>query len=223
MRQAIEHRWDVEPSEAFAIQQQLRGRIVSKDDFGAIRWVGGVDIGFEDDGATTRAAAVVLGFPDLQLHEHVMVRRPTSYPYIPGLLSFREVPAALEALAALGTRPDLLLCDGQGLAHPRRFGLACHLGLLSDIPAVGAAKTHLFGTYDPVGEERGSWQPMRDRNEVIGAALRTRRGTKPLFVSIGHRIGLASAIDLVLACTPKYRLPETTRWAHRYASNTDRT
>jgi deoxyribonuclease V len=222
MRQTTEHRWDVEPSEAFAIQQQLRGRIVSEDDFGTIRWAGGVDIGFEDDGAITRAAAVVLGFPDLQLHEHVIVRRPTSYPYIPGLLSFREVPAALEALAALGTRPDLLLCDGQGLAHPRRFGLACHLGLLSDIPAIGVAKTHLFGAYDPVGEERGSWQPMRDRNEVIGAVLRTRRGTKPLFVSIGHRVSLASGIELVLACRPKYRLPETTRWAHRYASNTDR-
>jgi deoxyribonuclease V len=222
MRQAIEHRWDVEPDEAFAIQQQLRGRIVSEDDFGTIRWVGGVDIGFEDDGATTRAAAVILGFPDLQLHEHVIVRRPTSYPYIPGLLSFREVPAALEALAALGTRPDLMLCDGQGYAHPRRFGLACHLGLLSDVPAIGVAKTHLFGAYDPVGEERGSWQPMRDRNEVIGAVLRTRRGTKPLFVSIGHRVSLATAIDLVLACAPKYRLPETTRWAHRYASNTDR-
>jgi deoxyribonuclease V len=222
MRQTIEHPWDVEPREAFAIQQQLRGRIVSEDDFGTIRRVCGVDIGFEDDGATTRAAAVVLGFPHLGVHEHVIVRRPTSYPYIPGLLSFREVPAALEALAALGTRPDMLLCDGQGLAHPRRFGLACHLGLLSDIPAIGVAKTHLFGTYDPVGEERGAFEPLRDRNEVIGAVLRTRSGTKPLFVSIGHRVSLPSAIELVLACTPKYRLPETTRWAHRYASNTDR-
>jgi deoxyribonuclease V len=214
----IAHPWDVEPREAFAIQERLRERVVMEDDWDRLRWVGGVDIGFEDDGATTRAAAVVLSFPDLVLHEHAVMRRPTSYPYIPGLLSFREVPAALDALAALRTRPDMLLCDGQGYAHPRRFGLACHLGLLSGIPAIGVAKTHFIGTYDPVPDERGAWQPLHDRDEVIGAVLRTRPKTKPLFVSVGHRVSLASAISLVLQCAPKYRLPETTRWAHRWAS-----
>ena len=219
MRQSpLHHRWDVTPTEAIAIQKSLSKRVIARDDFGALRWVGGVDIGFEDDGATTRAAAVVLSYPDLALHEHVVVRRPTSFPYVPGLLSFREVPAALDALAALTTRPDVLLCDGQGIAHPRRFGVACHLGLLGDIPAVGVAKSLLIGTFHDVGEERGAWQPLIDRGEIIGAVVRTRPRTKPIYVSVGHRISLPTAIDLVMACTTKYRLPETTRWAHHYAS-----
>ena len=217
-RTNVTHRWDVTPEEAFVIQTSLSERVVQRDDFGKIQWIGGVDIGFEDDGATTRAAAVVLSYPDLVLHEHVVVRRPTSYPYVPGLLSFREVPAALDAIAALATKPQMLLCDGQGLAHPRRFGLACHLGLLGNLPTIGVAKTHFIGSFHPVGEERGAWQPLVDQSEIIGAVLRTRPRTKPLYVSVGHRVSLPTAIDIVLRCAPKYRLPETTRWAHHYAS-----
>ncbi|MCI0577396.1 MAG: deoxyribonuclease V, partial [Chloroflexi bacterium] len=145
-------------------------------------------------------------------------RRPTTFPYIPGLLSFRETPAVLEALAQLTIRPDLLLCDGQGLAHPRRLGIACHLGLLSDIPSIGVAKSLLVGRHEPLADERGRWQPLRDRGEVVGAVLRTRAGVAPIYVSIGHRISLETALKYVMRCTPKYRLPETTRQAHRLAS-----
>lgn len=213
-----DHPWDVSPAEAMAIQERLRGEVVVKDDFGPVRHVAGIDIGFFEKNTITRAAAVVLSFPELQLQEQAVVQRPTILPYVPGLLSFREAPAALEALSQLAIQPDLLLCDGQGLAHPRRFGLACHIGLLSDIPAIGAAKTRLVGRHDPVPPTRGSWQPLWDGDEQIGAVLRTRDRIKPLYVSVGHRISLAPAVEYVLACAPKYRLPETTRQAHRLAS-----
>ena len=215
---ASRHSWDVTPREAIAIQEQLRAEIVAEDDFGAIEYVAGVDVGFEANGTITRAAVAVLRFPDLTLHEHAIARRDTTFPYVPGLLAFREVPAVLEALARLATPPDLLLCDGHGYAHPRRFGLACHLGVVSGIPAIGVGKTHFVGKYEPVPNERGAWQPIHDRGEVIGAVLRTKANVQPIYVSIGHRISLASAIDYVLRCTPTYRLPETTRWAHRLAS-----
>jgi deoxyribonuclease V len=133
-------------------------------------------------------------------------------------LSFREAPAALEALQSLRRLPDLLLCDGQGLAHPRRFGLACHIGVLSQTPSIGVAKTLLTGVHEPVASERGSWQPLLDDGEVVGAAVRTAAAVKPIFVSVGHRVSLTTAIEYVLRCTRRYRLPETTRWAHRIAS-----
>jgi deoxyribonuclease V len=215
---SYEHPWDVSPREAAAIQERLRSAIVTDDDFGPVRYVSGIDIGFLEGTTITRAAVVVLSFPELQLVEQAIVQRPTEFPYVPGLLSFREAPVALEALTQLAIRPDLLLCDGQGLAHPRRFGLACHIGLLSDIPAIGAAKTRLIGEFDPVPESRGSWRPLWHQGEQVGAVLRTRDRVKPLYVSAGHRISLASAVAYVLACAPKYRLPETTRQAHRLAS-----
>lgn len=212
------HAWDVSPQEAIAIQKALRDQVIQEDRLDGLATVGGVDIGFEDGGRVTRAAVVVLSFPELALLESAVARRPTAFPYVPGLLSFREVPAALDALAALKRHPDVLLADGQGQAHPRRFGLACHLGLLSDRPAIGAAKSRLIGRHDPVHEARGAWQPLVDRDEIVGAAVRTRTGVRPLYVSIGHRVSLATAIEIVLACTPRYRLPETTRLAHRLAS-----
>ncbi|HEY1015816.1 MAG TPA: deoxyribonuclease V [Herpetosiphonaceae bacterium] len=212
------HSWDVSLKEAMAIQNRLRPRIVATDDFGELRYVAGVDVGFEDDYSVTRAAVVVLKFPELTLHEHAISRRPTSFEYVPGFLSFREIPAVLEALAKLETYPDLLLCDGQGMIHPRRMGIACHLGLLTDTPAIGVGKTHFIGSFDPVPDERGAWSPLTDDGEVIGAVVRTRAGTKPLYVSVGHRVSLETAIDLVLKCAPKYRLPETTRQAHNLAS-----
>jgi deoxyribonuclease V len=216
---SLQHRWDVTPDEAVAIQNRLRDYVVTHDDFGPVRLVAGIDIGFEDDGATTRAAVVVLQFPSLEPHASALVRRPTRFPYIPGLLSFREVPAALDALAQLDTPPDLLLCDGQGTMHPRRLGLACHLGLLSGIPAIGVAKSPLIGTYDPPPAERGAWVPAYDGGELIGAVLRTRVNVRPVYVSPGHRISLRSAIDYTMRCTPRYRLPETTRRAHKLASH----
>jgi len=165
-----------------------------------------------------RAAVVVLDFPGLTLREQAIARLPTRFPYVPGFLSFREAPAVLAAMKKLHTRPDLILCDGQGLAHPRRFGLACHLGLLLDISSIGVAKSRLTGTHGDVPEQKGGWVALEDKGEVVGAVLRTRTGVKPVYVSIGHRISLATAIDYVLRCTTCYRLPETTRHAHRLAS-----
>jgi len=213
------HPWPRTVAEARAIQESLRGRVITHDRLGPVRTVAGVDVGFENDGEITRAAVVVLDFPGLVLQEQAIAREPTRFPYVPGYLSFREVPAVLAAMDKLQRRPDLLLCDGQGLAHPRRFGIACHLGLLLDIPSIGVAKSRLIGTHGEIPDAKGAWRPLLDTTEVIGAVLRTRVNVKPVFVSIGHRLRLETAIDYVLRCTTRYRLPETTRLAHRLASN----
>lgn len=214
------HPWHVSPALARVIQDELAADVECTDRFGPVRHVGGVDIGFEAGGRITRAAVVILSFPELALVEHVIVREPTRFPYVPGLLSFREIPALLQALDRVRTLPDVILCDAQGRAHPRRFGVACHLGVLTDLPTVGVAKQRLVGRFETPAPQRGAWSPLLDRGETIGAALRTRDSTQPVFVSVGHRVSLSSAIDLVLACTPQYRLPETTRQAHRFASTT---
>ena len=205
-------------AEARAIQEDLRDQVIRRDALGTVRTVAGVDVGFEDQGRLTRAAVAVLSYPQLDLLEASIAKRPTAFPYVPGLLSFRELPAVLDALGQLKAQPDLLLCDGQGIAHPRRFGLACHLGVLTDLPSIGVAKSRLIGTFEPVGLEKGSYRWLRDGEEIIGAVLRTRRAVQPLFISPGHRISLSTALRYVLNCTTKYRLPETTRHAHRLAS-----
>jgi len=277
--------WPTGIAEARAIQESLRGKVVARDRLGKIGTVAGIDVGFEKHGTVTRAAVVVLDFPGLTPVEQAIARQPTRFPYVPGYLSFREAPAVLAAMKKLRTRPDLLLCDGQGLAHPRRFGLACHLGLLLDIPSIGVAKSRLIGVHAEVPDMKGAWAPLLDHPsspsdrdedshllplslrerakgegdhlspssplpkgekapsprplsrerergvlydrsrgarrahpEIIGAVLRTRAGVKPVYVSVGHRISLATAIDYVLRCTTRYRLPETTRYAHRLAS-----
>ncbi|MFQ5660023.1 MAG: deoxyribonuclease V [Gammaproteobacteria bacterium] len=213
------HRWDVSAQQAIAIQKQLRSHLICADQLGSVHYVAGVDVGFEERGRVTRAAVALLEYPSLALHESALARKPTAFPYIPGLLSFRELPASLAALEQLQQLPDLLLCDGQGYAHPRRFGLACHLGVLTDIPAIGVGKTRLIGTHEVVADVRGAWQPLHDKDEVIGAVVRTRRGVKPIYISVGHRISLGTAIHYVMACTRRYKLPETTRMAHKYASH----
>lgn len=212
------HPWDVTPAQAWAIQEQLRERLIRRDDFAQIETVAGLDIGFEDGGKITRAAVVRLCLPRLELLEQALARCPTSFPYIPGLLSFREIPAALESLDKLWGKPDLLLCDGQGYAHPRRFGLACHLGLLTDLPSIGVAKSRLIGEHGTLAPQKGAKTPLRHDGEIIGTLLRTRAKVSPIYVSVGHRIGLETALDYVLACTTRYRLPEPTRLAHRLAS-----
>jgi deoxyribonuclease V len=212
------HPWQVTPQEAIAIQESLRSQVIREDHFAPLQSVAGVDVGFEEGGTITRAAVVVLSYPSLAPLETSVFRCPTAFPYVPGLLSFREAPAVLEALDRLSALPDLLICDGQGLAHPRRFGLACHLGLCAGLPSIGAAKSRLIGQHAPVGEQRGDWQPLLDADEVIGAALRTRPTARPLYVSIGHRFSLETAVRLVLSCTQAYRLPEPTRRAHHLAS-----
>ena len=211
--------WPRTVPEARALQEALRGKVVTADRLGKIRYVAGVDVGFEQDGAVTRAAVAVLTFPALDLVESALARQPTRFPYVPGYLSFREIPAVLAALKKLKTQPDLLLCDGQGRAHPRRFGLACHLGILTGLPSIGVAKSRLIGSHGALPQKKGSWVPLTDEGEVIGAVLCTRSGVKPLYVSIGHRVSLETAIEYVLRCTTNYRLPETTRAAHRLASH----
>ena len=213
------HPWEVSPKEAIAIQNHLSGCVRIEDDWAEpVRRVAGVDVGFEDQGQVTRAAVAVLSFPELVLVERALARLPTAFPYIPGLLSFREVPALLAALEQLAVLPDLILADGQGYAHPRRLGIACHLGVLTGIPSIGVGKTRLVGRYGAVPEERGGWTPLLDGEERIGAVLRTRQGCHPLYVSPGHRVGHAAAVEWTLRCTGRYRLPETTRQAHRLAS-----
>ncbi len=212
------HPWNLSPAAAIALQRELAGAVVAEDRLGPVRQVAGVDVGFEEDGAVTRAAVALLSFPRLAPLAQAVARRPTTFPYVPGLLSFREVPAVLDALARLPTAPDLILCDGHGYAHPRRFGLACHLGLVADVPTLGVAKSRLVGSHGPLPDHRGAWTPLADGGEVIGAVLRTRAGVRPVFVSVGHRLCLATAIAFTLACSPRYRLPETTRLAHRLAS-----
>lgn len=203
----------VTPEDAIALQEELRKLVVQEDDFGSVRTVAGVDVGFEEDDSIACAAIAVLRFPDLTVQESVVIRRPTTFPYVPGLLAFREVPVVMEALASLKASPDLLLCDGNGYIHPRRCGFACHLGIVSGLPAIGVAKTPYIGEHEPLVEHRGAWQPIYDAGEVIGAVVRTQAKVKPVYVSVGHRISLNSAIAFVLQCAPQYRLPETTRQA----------
>ncbi len=214
------HAWPLTVEDAIAIQEKLQAEVITEDQLKEpVQYVAGVDMGFEADGTISCAAVAVLSFPDLQLQETSLARRPTTFPYIPGFLSFREIPAILDAMEKIKIIPDLILCDGQGIAHPRRFGIACHLGLIVDIPSIGVAKSLLVGKHEDLPEVRGSWQPLTHKSETIGAVLRTRVGVKPVYVSSGHRVSLPTAIDYVLRCTPKYRLPETTRIADKLASS----
>ncbi|HVL01105.1 MAG TPA: deoxyribonuclease V [Dongiaceae bacterium] len=212
------HKWNQTPAEARALQSQLATQVELCDRLSVVRLIGGVDVGFENGGEITRAALVVLTFPDLQIVERQLAKVPTTFPYVPGLLSFREIPAIVEAWSRLQQKPDLLLCDGQGIAHPRRLGIASHLGLWLDVPTIGVAKKKLTGRHEPVPDEKGAWVPLQDKGEVIGAVLRSRQGVLPLYVSPGHRVSQATALDWVLRCLTRYRLPEPTRQAHRLAS-----
>ena len=221
MTSELSHRWDLDEADARALQRELARQVVREDRFGTIRTVAGVDLGFPktpDGGELGRAAIVVLRWPDLDLVEERVVEQPVTLPYIPGLLSFREAPVGLAAIASLEHRPDLLLVDGHGLAHPRRCGIACHLGLLLDLPTIGCAKSLLVGQAEEPGPNPGDWTPLVNRGETIGAALRTRPRTRPIYVSIGHCVSLTSAIALVTRCGRGYRLPEPTRLADRIAS-----
>ncbi|MHC5597699.1 MAG: deoxyribonuclease V [Nostoc sp.] len=214
-----DHAWPSTLEEAIAIQEKLRYQVITSDQLPEpIQYVAGVDMGFEADGTISRAAVAVLSFPDLQVIETSLAHRPTTFPYVPGFLSFREIPAVLDALEKIKTIPDIILCDGNGIAHPRRLGIASHLGLLVDLPTIGVAKSRLLGKYEELSETKGNWQPLIHEGETIGAVLRSRTGVKPLYISSGHRVSLPTAIDYVLRCTPKYRLPETTRIADKLAS-----
>lgn len=213
------HEWNLSPQQAIELQKQLAYEVIREDKFDRpVKTVAGIDLGYDTKTDKCRAVVAVLKFPELELIESAEAIMPVQFPYVPGLLSFRETPVAVKALEKLQTAPDLILCDGQGIAHPRRFGIACHIGLLTEVPSIGVAKSLLIGKYGVLGEERGSTAPLIHRNEEVGVALRTKNKVQPVYVSIGHRISLETAIDYVLQCAPKYRLPETTRVADQMAS-----
>lgn len=226
------HEWNLSYAEARQVQERLAGQVRFEPLTSEPELIAGLDCAFSKDGARVFAAVVVLrvlglrqgslSAYDLDLAETATASMKVGFPYIPGLLSFREAPACLEAVQKLKGRPDLFLVDGQGIAHPRRLGLASHLGLFLDKPTIGCAKSRLIGTFDEPGLEKGTHSPLRDAGEVIGAVVRTRRNVKPLFVSVGHRCCLADAIRMTLACTAKYRLPERTRLAHQAVSRLKR-
>jgi deoxyribonuclease V len=206
------------PAQALALQRRLRGRVVLQDQLGPLRRVAGMDVSYNRHAGVARAAIALLSLPHLQLIEWSYSELPISFPYVPGLLAFRELPALLHAFVKLQRQPDLILCDGHGLAHPRRFGLACHLGVLLDRPCIGVAKRVLVGAHAPLAAARGSWQPLKDEEEILGIALRTRGDVSPVYISVGHRVSLETARELVLQLAPTYRLPEPLRQAHRLAS-----
>jgi len=211
----IVHTWDMKAPEAFALQRELTAQVVRETTFQQMTTVAGVDASYRQ--GVARAAVVTLSFPDLEFLDYAVATRAIDFPYVPGLLSFREGPVVLDALAKLNAVPDLLIFDAHGLAHPRRLGLASHIGLLVDIPSIGCAKRRLCGQHEEPGQERGSIAFLTDEGETIGAVVRTRTAVKPLFVSIGHRVDLQASVAYVLDCCRRYRLPETTRWAHRVA------
>jgi deoxyribonuclease V len=209
--------WATTPEEAKAVQLELRSQVIREDRFDRINYVAGVDVGFEDNYTITQAAVAILTFPDLKLVEVAIAKIPTTFPYIPGFLSFREIPAILKALEKTKITPDMILCDGQGIAHPRRFGLACHLGVILDAVTIGVAKSIFVGTHEELPPLKGSWKPLIHKEEIVGAVVRSRTNVNPLYVSIGHCISLTSAIEYTLKCTTKYRLPETTRLADKFS------
>ncbi|WP_433759308.1 endonuclease V [Nocardia sp. CA-135398] len=213
MRVTAPYDWPTTADEAMAIQDALRPLVIAADPRPPqFRTIAGVDSAYDDEIGIAAAAVVVLDSATLDSVATVVAHGTVTFPYVPGLLSFRELPITLAALEKLDTTPDLLICDGQGLAHPRRFGLACHVGIHTGTPTIGVAKTP-WGDYAQPGPERGAVSDITMDGEVVGRALRTRRGVKPVFVSVGHLIDLDTACSQVLALTPRYRQPETTRQA----------
>jgi deoxyribonuclease V len=213
------HRWDLSPKEAIQVQKKLRSQvIIARLEDTDLRLVAGVDVGLPRGGQVARAAIAVLNYTSMELVDQAIAEGPVHFPYIPGLLSFREMPVILTALEQLHEIPDVFIVDGHGYAHPRRFGLACHLGVWLDIPAIGCGKSILVGKQAPLENLRGSVALLQDGGETIGAAVRTRESVKPVYISFGHRIDLESAIRITLNCGRGVRLPEPTRWAHRLAS-----
>lgn len=204
-------------AQARAQQEKLAGRVILTDRLGPLRRVAGVDVHYAADDSRAFAGAALLSFPELEPLEQAVASVSLNFPYVPGYLSFREVPAILRALARLTRPPDLILCDGQGWAHPRGLGLACHLGVVSGLPSIGAAKSRLVGRPAMPGQARGDWAPLIYQDRLVGAVLRTRPGVRPLYVSAGHRLSLPTAIRLTLACTGRFRQPEPLRLAHRLA------
>src|SRR6266446_7434486 len=213
------HEWTLQQSEAVAIQRELASRVVREDRLDEVHHIAGVDMAINEQNGMARAAVVLLSYPALDLIEQHVHEEPVRMPYIPGLLSFRETPAILGAFSLLKQQPELVMVDGQGIAHPRRLGIASHLGLWLDLPTIGCAKSILTGHHAPLSEQAGAWVPLLDKGETIGAVVRTRTGVKPMIISSGHRISLETSLHYVLACCKGYRLPEPTRQADKLSKD----
>lgn len=212
------HEWNVSTEEAIEIQKHLAAEVSKKDEINNPFLVAGVDVSGANEEGTAKAAIVILDYPDLNLLDSVILEDEISFPYVPGLLSFREIPILIKAFEKLEAVPDLVMVDGQGIAHPRRLGLAAHLGLFIDVPTIGCAKSRLIGTHRELPNESESWTELFDESEIIGAVVRTKINTNPLYISVGHKISLEKSVYWTLQCCRKYRLPEPTRLAHRAAS-----
>lgn len=217
------HAWNLTPEEAIALQRELAKRIIREDQLEPVQLVAGVDMAINENNGLARAAVVLLTYPDMEIVERHIYEEPIRMPYVPGLLSFREAPAVLSAFQQLKQRPQLVMVDGIGIAHPRRIGIASHLGLWLDLPTIGCGKSLLSGKYDKaaLSEEAGNWVPIIDKHETIGAAVRTRTRVNPMIISLGHRISLETSIRYVLACCKGYRLPEPTRQADKLSKDNE--
>ncbi len=213
------HDWNVSPQEAIELQKTLASEVINNQpiDITSVKLVAGVDVSVKDN--VSQAAVVILRYPELEVIETVLAKRPTPFPYIPGLLTYREGPVLEEAFQNLKNEPDVFIFDGMGIMHPRRIGIASHMGVWLQKPTIGCGKTYFLGTYDEPAQERGAWSLVHHKGDVIGAVLRTRIGVKPVYISPGHLADLPTALDLVMRCTPKYRLPEPIRQAHNAAGN----
>jgi deoxyribonuclease V len=216
MKPEIRSRWDLTPREAASLQAKLRDRVILEDRFQAIRAVAGADLAFDPETGVAFAGVILYTFPELQEIERRMARRKLRFPYVPGLLSFRESPILIAAFAKLRTEPDLILIDGHGRAHPRLFGIACHIGILFDKPTIGCGKSLLVGEFKEPASRAGSRSPLMFHDECVGTVLRTRDGVRPIFVTQGHRVSLESAVRLVNACLDGFRIPKPTREADHY-------
>ncbi|MDE3179541.1 MAG: deoxyribonuclease V [Acidobacteriota bacterium] len=216
MKPVIRTRWDMTPREAIRWQETMRDSVVEEDRFGEVRTVAGADLAFNPETEIAFAAVIVYRFPSLEEIERKMARCRLRFPYIPGLLSFRESPVLLAAFAKLETSPDLIMIDGHGRAHPRLFGIACHIGILFDKPVIGCGKSLLVGEHDELGLQAGSTAPLIFKGERVGMALRTRDGVKPIYVTVGNRVSLETAVRFVTQCTDGTRIPKPTREADHY-------
>lgn len=216
MKPRVTPRWNLTPRDAMREQERLRERVILTDNFKAVRLVAGADLAFDPETDLAFAGVIVYRFPEMEEVERRMARRKLRFPYVPGLLSFREGPALLAAFARLKTEPDLILIDGHGRAHPRLFGIACHMGVLLDKPTIGCAKSLLVGEHGDPGKRAGSTAPLWFKGERVGEVLRTRDNVKPIYVTTGHRVSLTSAVEFVKQCCDGYRIPKPTREADHY-------
>lgn len=213
MKPVFEHPWNLNEADALVLQEKLAKKVIAYDELNSIKYIAGCDVAYDDKNDLQIAAVVVLNSETLDVVETSVVEDVSHFPYIPGLFSFRELPSLAKALDMLKTAPDMIVCDGQGIAHPRKFGLACHLGVLFDVPTIGCGKTRLHGQSIDPGLKRGDHSPLIYNGEIIGNVLRTQDNVKPVYVSVGHKISLKTACDWIIKLSPNYRLTETTRHA----------